>query len=94
MDTTPPAPAPAPPPAVKAEPEVKQVEDPGFRDTPPEVKPTRDEIIVELQGRINTIYFDYDRSELSDNARNTLRANASVLNEHPADQRGRRGALR
>ena len=69
-----PAPAPAPP--------VQQVEEP-FKPVEPEVvevDPSAAEI--NASGALKTVYFAYDKADLTDAARQTLQSNADWLKSH------------
>ena len=70
-----PPPPPPPPPAEPKEP---------FPTEPIVEEPPISELIQSLmsQGAVQTIYFGYDSSELTDAARNTLKANADVLKQY------------
>lgn len=66
-----PAPEPTPPPVEVKEPEFKQPE------PPKEIEPTAAEI--NNSGALKTVYFEFDRSDLSEAARRTLQANSDWL---------------
>ena len=70
--------APPPPPPPPAEPKEP------FPTEPIVEEPPISELIQNLmkQGAVQTIYFAYDSSELTDAARSTLKANADVLKQH------------
>lgn len=74
-------------PAVEAEPAPEPVEVPP--DTWSQERPTVEEVteptVAELnaQGVLHTVYFDFDKSDLSDETRRTIRSNAEWMNEHP-----------
>jgi peptidoglycan-associated lipoprotein len=78
------APAVEPPPPPPPEPETRQVE-PDFPTEPiAEPEPTRSELIDQWNqsGVLETVYFAFDSSELSEAALQTLRANAEWLKAH------------
>ena len=79
----PPAAAPAPAPTPAPEP-VKEVTE-TFPKEPVRAEPIAEVGIDELnrQGVLKTVYFDYDKDDLDDGDRATLRANADWLKSHP-----------
>lgn len=83
VDTEPPPPetaTPAPPPPPPDE-EPPPEPPPDFEGEP---EPTRQELGAdELTSRLATIYFAYDSSELTEQARTTLRNNATVIKDNP-----------
>ena len=86
----PPKTTPAPPPAPSTEtkpaapPPAKTDVQEGFPQQEPERAPiAEDAAALNAQGVLKTIYFDYDKSELSETARATLRANAEWLKANP-----------
>lgn len=90
--TPPPAPAPEPP-APEPKTEVKEFKQPEPVVEPPD--PTAAEI--NASGALGTIYFEFDRTDLSDAARRTLQANSewfknntkwNVIIEGHCDERG------
>ena len=90
VETTPAAPveppteqAPPPRAPVETEPRVEVVDDFGSRD--PDVQEIEQPSIDEWnrRGVLRTIFFEFDRSTLSEQARRTLRDNANWLNGHP-----------
>jgi len=66
-----------PEPAVKAEPE-KEVNE-GFQAPEPERKPVDTAAEINARGQLKTVYFEFDKSDLSETARATLRANSDWL---------------
>ena len=75
----PPAPAPVEQPAPPQPAPTKDVQE-GFPQQEPERAPiAEDAAALNAQGVLKTIYFDYDKSDLSDTSRATLRANADWL---------------
>ena len=74
--TPPPAPAATPPP----QPEIVQVPDDteAFAEEPIEAVPTA----IEIAGMLNTIYFAFDKYDLTDDARRTLQGNSTVMKNH------------
>jgi len=76
VEPAPPPPPPPPPPAPEPEPD--------FPTEPIKEPQPVSELIRDLmnQGAVQTIYFAYDSSELTDAARNTLQANADVLKQY------------
>jgi peptidoglycan-associated lipoprotein len=71
-----PTPAPTPPPA-EPEPE------PEFKPIPEEPVETMDEKLARVLGMLQTIHFAFDRSDLDDENRGILRANAEILKANP-----------
>ncbi len=51
-----------------------------FKSAEPEVQEVAEPTLEELNRQIKTVYFDFDKFDLSDQTRLTLRANAQVLN--------------
>lgn len=80
VETTPaPPPAETTPPPAEPEPEqVVEVEEP-FKSAEPEVQEVVEPSLEELNRQIQTVYFDFDKYDLSDQTRQTLRVNAEVL---------------
>jgi len=77
----------APPPA-RPDPQKTEVEDPGFKgqgfeEDDPDPPTDLDAAHVNATGVLRTIYFAYDSSELTDLARQSLRANGEWLKAHP-----------
>ena len=67
-----------PPPAEEARPDVEVNE--GFQEQQPEQAPVEtDAAALNERGVLKTIYFDYDKSELTETARATLKQNADWL---------------
>lgn len=76
-DTTTTEAAPPPPPP---KPEVQEVPEDteAFKEEPIEKAPTA----TEIAGMLNTIYFAFDKHDLTDDARRTLQANSQVMKSH------------
>jgi peptidoglycan-associated lipoprotein len=62
-----------------------EVEGEGFEQQKPEVEEMTEPTVAQLnaEGVLETVYFDFDKSDLSDEARALLRANAEWLRGHP-----------
>jgi peptidoglycan-associated lipoprotein len=74
---------PAPTAPTDAEPGPPPVEPPP--EFPGEPEPTREELGAdELSRQLQTVYFAYDSSELTETARSTLRNNAQVIKANPS----------
>jgi len=72
-----PAPPPPPPP--------KKVEDEGWKQEEPTPAPVDlNKIKMEVQAKLATVYFDFDRYDLDDADRATLQANAQVMKDNPS----------
>jgi peptidoglycan-associated lipoprotein len=67
-------PPPPPPPPKEPPPDFGSMKDP---------EPTRDEILREMSGKLTTIYFAYDSSELSETALRGLKSNANLFKANP-----------
>ena len=73
-----PSAADTPPPAEEARPDVEVNE--GFQEQKPEEAPVEsDAATLNERGVLKTVYFDYDKSELTETARATLKQNADWL---------------
>jgi peptidoglycan-associated lipoprotein len=83
LDTEP-APPPPPPPVEERQPEPREVEPPPV-EKPIEIAPQREPSIDELnaQGLLKTVYFDFDKYDLTTTTRATLRMNADWLRANP-----------
>lgn len=80
-----PAPAPVEEPAPPPPPPPKQVEDEGWKQEEPTPEPVDpDKVKMEVQAKLQTVYFDFDRYDLDDGDRATLRSNAQVMNDNDA----------
>ncbi len=65
-----------------SEPEVTEEEAPPAKEVEPESKPEED-IVPKQPIRLATIYFDFDRANLTEEAQATLAENARQLQQHP-----------
>jgi peptidoglycan-associated lipoprotein len=76
-------PPPAPPAVVTPEPEVKPAPDTevreGFVTPEPEQAPIDTAAEINARGELKTVYFEFDKSDLTETARATLRGNADWL---------------
>jgi peptidoglycan-associated lipoprotein len=78
---TPPAPAPTPAPVEPPPVEVKSEDIEPYEEPPVEKAPLT---VQQLQAQLQTVYFDFDKFDLSESSRSTLRGNAQVLKDNSA----------
>ena len=80
----PPAPPPATAPAPAEPPPAVEVKDDEFKSPEPEVVTATPLTVQQLQAQLHTVYFDFDKFDLSETSRGILRTNAQVLKDNSA----------